>query len=275
MLENEKQPLISVIMGVYNDKKFLSKSIDSILNQTYKNFEFIICDDCSNDGSWNILKKYEAKDERIKIIKNEKNLGLASSLNKCIKISKGNYIARMDSDDISIKDRFQKQIEYLENNPEISVIGTNVYYIDNSDHRYSKSENKTLKEISFQDTVKQTMLVHPSVMMRKQVLLDVGGYTVNDLTKRAEDYDLWCKMKEKHYKLQNIVDYLLEYREDISGIKKRKYSYRIQESKLKRYWIKRAKMPCKYYIYAIKPLIVGLIPKTIYKKLHMMREVHE
>ena len=96
MREMNKEPLISVIMGVYNDQRFLKEAIESILCQTYKNFEFIICNDCSADQSTKILEKYKKIDNRITIINNKKNMGLAASLNRCIDISKGDYIARMD-----------------------------------------------------------------------------------------------------------------------------------------------------------------------------------
>ena len=119
--------------------------------------------------------------------------------------------------------------------------------------------------------MKQTSLIHPSVMIRKEALLSVNKYTVNELTRRAEDYDLWCKMKEKGMVLEIIGNYLLEYREDESGIKKRKYVYRIQEAKLKYYWMKRTGMTKYLFIYALKPLIIGMIPKKVYKKLHKRR----
>ena len=162
---------------------------------------------------------------------------------------------------------------YLNEHPETSVIGTNVYYIDNSSNRYSKTEFPHMKSISLKEAVKQTSLIHPSVMMRKEAILNVNKYTVTELTCRAEDYDLWCKMKEERMVLEIIGDYLLEYREDESGIKKRKYVYRIQEAKLKFYWMKRTGMTKYLFIYALKPLIIGMIPKKVYKKLHKRRVI--
>ena len=105
--------MISVIMSVYNDSKYLKDSIDSILNQTFKEFELIIVDDCSTDNSLEIIKEYALKDNRVKIIENNKNLGLAVSLNKAWKEAKYDYIARIDGDDICLLDRFEKQMNYL------------------------------------------------------------------------------------------------------------------------------------------------------------------
>ena len=173
-----KEPFVSVIMGVYNDQRFLKEAIDSILCQTYKNFEFIICNDCSTDQSSKILEEYKKKDSRITIINNKRNMGLAASLNRCIDVSKGEYIARMDSDDRALSDRFSIQVEYLNTHPDTSVIGGNIYYIDNSSNRYSKTELPHMKSISLKEAVKQTSLIHPSVMIRKEALLSVDRKSV-------------------------------------------------------------------------------------------------
>ena len=252
-------PKVSVIMGVYNDEKYLSKAIQSILLQTYKDFEFIICDDCSTDNTVQIISSFN--DDRIVFLQNEVNLGLANTLNKCIEHSKGEYIARMDSDDISLEDRLKEQVNYLEQNLEVAVIGTQAYFIDENDKRFK--EFKRPLKISFSDTVKKSNLIHPSTMIRKKILTEVSGYTINEMTHRAEDYDLWCKIAEKGYGLANLSEFLFEYREDINAYKKRKYKFRIEEFKIKSYWIKRANLSKINYIYALKPLFVGLIPSQI------------
>lgn len=255
-------PKVSVIMGVFNDELYLIKAINSILNQSYKDFEFIICDDCSTDNSVHLINSIY--DDRIVFLKNEKNLGLANTLNKCIKYSKGEYIARMDSDDISLIDRLKKQVEFLDKNLKVAVIGTQGYFIDENDKRF-KEFSRPL-QISFDETVRKSSLIHPSTMIRKEVLVEIGGYSVNELTHRAEDYDLWCKIAERGYKLANLPEYLFEYRETIKAYKKRKYKFRIEEFKIKKYWIKRANLSIINYIYAIKPLFVGLIPSKIMTK---------
>lgn len=256
---------ISVIMGVYNDAPFLEKSILSILNQTYKNFEFIICDDCSTDDSFEIIKKFKQRDNRIVVIKNEKNLGLASTLNRCLQFCNGEYVARMDSDDISLPDRFMKQVKYLDNHQEYAVLGGQVIYIDNQDIEYR--ESNFLINICNEDIVRQVCVAHPTTMIRKNVLVEVGGYTVSELTHRSEDYDLWCKIMSRGYNLHNLDDILLKYREDLSGIKKRKYKYRIEEFRIKNYWRKKMNYSFLYFIFALKPLFVGMIPFKLYKIL--------
>lgn len=122
--------LISVIMSVHNGEKTLKRAIDSIRNQTIQDFEFIICDDVSTDNTYKILNEYEEKDFRFIILQNEKNLGLAVSLNRCLEKSTGKYIARMDDDDISIPERFEKQTEFLIKNDEYAFVSSNAIVFD-------------------------------------------------------------------------------------------------------------------------------------------------
>lgn len=124
------KPDISVIMSVHNEERFLGASIESILNETYKNFEFIIVDDKSTDNSLEIIKKYQKKDKRIRIIKNEENIGLTKSLNRALKLAKGEFIARQDASDISKKERLAEQINFLKENSDYSVVGTDLYFIN-------------------------------------------------------------------------------------------------------------------------------------------------
>ncbi len=123
-----ENPKVSVIMSVYNGDKYLREAIESILNQTFTDFEFIIVNDGSTDNSLEIIESYD--DERIKTINNKKNIGLTKSLNKALKFAKGKYIARQDADDVSLPNRFEKQVEYLDSHPEVALVGTSVYLID-------------------------------------------------------------------------------------------------------------------------------------------------
>ena len=121
--------LISIIMGIYNCENFLRESIDSILNQTYTNWELIMCDDGSSDNTYMIAKEYEKNfPDKILVIKNEKNMGLNYTLNNCLSKAKGKYIARQDGDDISERNRFEKEIEFLESHPQYSIVSCNMFY---------------------------------------------------------------------------------------------------------------------------------------------------
>ena len=125
-------PRVSVIMGVYNinDKEVLQKAIMSILGQTFSDFEFIICDDGSTNNVLEMVKDIAGNDKRIKIIQNEENKGLAYTLNKCLEVATGEYIARMDADDISEKDRFEQQIKILDEKPEVGLVSSNIYFFN-------------------------------------------------------------------------------------------------------------------------------------------------
>jgi glycosyltransferase involved in cell wall biosynthesis len=185
-------PLVSIILPVYNGEKYLKETLDSILNQNYSNFELIIINDGSSDKSEEIILSF--KDARIVYIKNETNIKLIASLNKGINISKGTYIARIDQDDIVYKNRFKTQIDFLENNSEYILVGTDVDIISNL------TENKTSKKRYYSendDLVFALMFycpfIHPSVLIRKQVLDDNLLYYDEDFL-HAEDYELWTRM---------------------------------------------------------------------------------
>ncbi|MEH7577966.1 glycosyltransferase family 2 protein [Priestia megaterium] len=258
-------PKISVAMSVYNGEKYLKEAIDSILNQTYPDFEFIICDDASNDGSVDIIEEYIKVDKRIVLIKNETNLGLASSLNKCIWKAKGDYIARMDADDIAINNRFENQLKYLEFNSHIAFVCGGVYLIDEEGVWGERTSSMPLTK---ENVFKYQPIAHPSTMIRKSVLTEVQGYTVSSYTNRGQDFDLWCKIYSKGYIGENIGDMVLYYREDKDTYKRRLFKYRIDSSKMKKIWRRQLKLPLYYEIYVYKPIITGLIPQFLLENYH-------
>ena len=188
-------PKISVLMSIYNGEKYIFYSIKSILDQSYKNFEFLIANDCSKDNSLKIIKKFKNKDKRIKIINNKKNIGLTKSLNKLSKIAKGTFLARMDVDDLSHKDRFQEQINWFQNNPRKILLGTSGFKIDESGNiiknlNFSSSNHKKIiKKFTFNN-----FFLHSSTMFKKKNFLDVKGY--RNFFIYAQDYDLWCRMSK-------------------------------------------------------------------------------
>ena len=200
-------PKISVIMPVYNSEKYLKEATDSILSQTYTDFEFIIIDDCSSDSSVKIIEEYD--DNRIVFIKNEENLGVAKTLNRGLSICKGEFIARMDSDDISLPERFEKQLKYLEENKNTAVVSCGVQtFCDDkiiSETGWSNSEPAKIKK----DLFFSCAIAHPTVMMRASAIKEVGGYDPD--YNGVEDYELWYRVSEK-YDIASINDVLFKYR---------------------------------------------------------------
>ena len=257
---------VSIIMGVYNagDKTIIEKSILSIINQTYKDFEFIICDDGSTDNTLQYIKEIAVKDNRIKVIRNSKNIGLAYTLNKCIENSNSEYIARMDIDDYSRENRLQKQIEFLEKNPNYSLVGCNSFVFDKNG---IFGEMKMPEIIEKENFLFNNPIIHPTVVVRKKDLKSVGGYNTSKECIRVADYDLWMRMFTKGYKMYNLQENLFEYRRESNNCLKRKYKYRINEAKIRYKNYKNLHLLPIGYIYMIKPLIIGLIPYKIWRLL--------
>ncbi|UCH96417.1 MAG: glycosyltransferase [Candidatus Aminicenantes bacterium] len=204
------KPEITVLMSVYNGEKFLEEAIESILNQSLENFEFLIIDDGSTDKSPEIIKSY--RDTRIKLIQNNKNSGLVRNLNRGIARARGKYIARMDADDISLPTRLEEQYKFMESHRNIAVCGTWVTFIG---AKIDALENNVLKNPSNPEEIRcwflfNCVLKHPTVIIRKEVL-DREGYLYSEAFNRAEDYDLWARISGK-YDLSNLEKVLLKYR---------------------------------------------------------------
>lgn len=203
---------ISVIMSIYSEEEeWIRESIDSILNQTFSDFEFIIINDNPNrDKNNSLLTEYTRIDNRIIIITNEENIGLTKSLNKGLEIARGKYIARMDADDISLPTRFEKQVDFLDKNPEYIVCGTNiVYFGEKRKFTYSdwiKYENNEIKA----SLMFNSCFAHPTVMIRKSIL-EQNNICYDENYKQAQDYRLWETLSD-YGKYFNLREKLLKYR---------------------------------------------------------------
>ncbi len=259
--------MISVIMGVYNprNKETFNLALQSVLNQSYKDFEVIICDDASNQETRTMLEEIASFDCRVKIIHNDKNSGLAYSLNRCLEIAKGDYIARMDDDDISDLKRFEEECKFLDKYKDIDWVGCNANLIDSNGKIWGErilEEYPTTKSLLF-----NSPFIHPTVMIRSNVIRNAKGYDTSKVMRRAEDYDLWMRLYSMGYKGANIQKKLFSYREDALAYKKRKYRYRIDEAIVRYQGFSRLKLFPKAWIYVIKPLIVGLIPISVLKRI--------
>jgi glycosyltransferase involved in cell wall biosynthesis len=195
---------ITVIMPVYNCESYIEEAVNSILNQTYADFEFLIIDDASTDQTVSIIKKYG--DPRVQLIEKPLNTGYTNSLNYGLQLAKGKYIARMDGDDISFPERFAKQVSFLETNPETIVCGTS-YKIVGNDKKISIPENNEAIKLAL---LKGNCICHPSVMIRKEAI-DKFSIIYDTSKEPAEDYDLWVRLLS-FGKLHNLQDVLLEYR---------------------------------------------------------------
>jgi glycosyltransferase involved in cell wall biosynthesis len=209
-------PQVSVIMSVYNGSLYLREAIDSILNQTFKDFEFIIINDCSTDRTESILLDYASRDDRIVLINNEQNLGLTRSLNKGLAIATGEYIARQDADDISLPERLSEQVAYMASHPEVTFISSGVQYIDEQGQetwKYTPSCDPIVLRwhLLFYNPIR-----HSTVLWRRALVAEqVGDYDPTFIY--SQDYDLWVRIAEK-FSIQTLPLILVKLRWHESSI---------------------------------------------------------
>jgi glycosyltransferase involved in cell wall biosynthesis len=203
-------PLISVCMPVYNAERYVAEAVDSILNQTFSDFEFLILDDGSTDRSLEILRRYGDRDSRIRLT-SRPNRGLVISLNELVDQARGEFVARMDADDISLPERFQRELDYLRAHPECVVVGSRVRLIDSEGDSLcdwcTMQDHETI-DASFLEGKWGTWMSHPVVMMRLSTLLAVGKYRNLSM---MEDNDLFLRLAERG-RLTNLPEVLLKYR---------------------------------------------------------------
>lgn len=231
-LKRNDYPLVSIVMPVYNADQFLCQSIESILNQTYKNFEFLIFNDGSTDESLKVIRAY--KDGRIKVYHSEENQGYVQHLNRGIEMANGEFIARMDADDISNKNRIHKQIGFLQSNPEVGILGTAIRKFGVDGYKgwaFFETEHEEIKCRLFFNSA----FAHPSVMMRKEIFANFGP-RYNSSYIPAEDYNLWVDLINQT-KTANLPEPLVDYR-----ISKNQISQRISDLKLRNAGRAREKM---------------------------------
>jgi hypothetical protein len=200
-------PVVSVVMSVFNGQRFLRQAVESILEQTFCDFELIIINDGSTDQSASILDSYKSSDPRVQVYHQE-NRGLIESLNRGSNLARGKYIARMDADDIAVRDRLTSQIEFMEACPEVAVLGGAVEFIDEKDRVLRVAVQPLQHREIKRNLLESRFMWHPSVLIRKTAFLEVGGYRN---VPHAEDYDLWLRVAE-HFQLANLPKVLLKYR---------------------------------------------------------------
>lgn len=204
---NDQNPKISVIMPVYNGEKYLAEAINSILTQTFTDFEFIIINDASTDSTAQIINGFAKKDSRIRILTNKINLKIAATLNKGLNIAKGQYIARMDADDISLPHRLNLQVSFMDKHPEVGVCGSWLTIHETNKIWRPPQYNEQIKAM----LLFESCLYHPTIIARKTNIIDVGKYS--DEMFHAQDYDLWIKLLiSGDIKFANIAESLLRYR---------------------------------------------------------------
>lgn len=256
---------ISVLMSVYNADKYLTEAMDSILAQTYPDFEMIVVNDKSTDKSGDILKAFAQKDPRIVILENAQNLGLTRSLNRGLAIAKGEYVARMDADDISTPDRFQKQVVFLDMHPDYSFVSCIGRYIDeNGNPEQLRPFPETNEEI-YAMMPKVDAVMHPGVMFRRKDIAQIGNYCED--FRVVQDYDLWFRGMAAGYKFYNIQEPLVLFRRDESYNTRKSTAYRLVDYQVRKKGYRINKVPLHKRIYLLVPLALAYIPPKVVDKL--------
>lgn len=270
----QKNVKISVIIGVYNCADTLSEAMNSLLAQTYQDFEVIICDDGSKDGTRDIAQRYcDQYPGRFTLLINERNLGLNKTLNKCLHAAKGEYIARMDGDDISLPTRFEKEVAFLDANPEFAIVSTPMIFFDENGDWGKGTAIEYPQKSDF--NLHSPFFCHAPCMVRKEAYLTVGGYSEDPRTLRFEDCHLWYKMYAHGYVGYNIQEPLYKMRDDRNAFNRRTLKSRMNAVYVKYVGFKMLNMPWYMYIYIVRTfvmsLILGLMPEDLYHRLHRSR----
>jgi len=211
-------PEISVLMPVYNgcrnnSDSFLKQAIESILDQTFENFEFVIVNDGSTDGTIHVLNQYAARDKRIKIINNSSNLKIMKSLNIGLQNCSAPLVARQDADDISTTTRLEIEKKFLDDRPETVLCGTGMYVIDEGNHLIMEIQHPCNYQVLRNSLKNGCFFVHGSVMFRKDPIIAAGGYSTDQQYLHAEDYELWVRLAAK-YSVENIPNRTLYFHRD-------------------------------------------------------------
>lgn len=214
-------PLVSVITTVYNCDKFLEESLESIFNQTFKDYEIIIYDDASTDNTHDIIFNYLRKFKYIHVILDPKNVGCGEGRNRAIAKASGKYLAIEDGDDISLLERLEKQVEFMESNQDISFLGGHALQIDeNSDliediFNYPPKYNKDI--LTMASIKNANPMIDPTMILRKEAFEELGGYSLKEDRKLVPDFDLWLRAMVKGYKFHNLQIPLVKYRINSEG----------------------------------------------------------
>jgi glycosyltransferase involved in cell wall biosynthesis len=257
-------PRVTVVIPTYNVAERLDECIESIVKQTFQDWEIVACDDASTDGTWEKLRRWAEKEPRIRLLRNERNLRAAAARNRCLEIARGEFIALQDADDYSAPGRFAKEIEFLEAHPEYAFVGPAMACFD---ERGVWQELVQKAVPSRWDFILRPPFNHAAVMFRKPALDAVGGYRVARETARGQDLDLFMRLYAAGFKGYNLRETLYYYNEDRANFSRRKYRYRIDEARIRyRGYCAMGIMPWALPG-VLKPLAVGLIPTQLMRRL--------
>lgn len=253
---------VSVLMGIYNCETTLEEAVRSIQEQSYTNWELILCDDGSTDGTYEIARRIAQEDDRVILLQNAQNEGLNKTLNKCLAHAQGEYIARMDGDDACVPHRFERQVEFLESQQEYAIVSSPMILFD---EHGDWGETGVVEYPSAKDLIAGSPICHAPVMMRRECMTAVGGYTEDIRMLRVEDVNLWIKLYAAGYRCCNLREPLYRMRNDQNALNRRKYRYRVNSTYVRLKGCRMLKLGWKSHLQAFKPMVIGLVPAGLRK----------
>lgn len=252
---------VSIIMGVYNCGETLRDALDSIISQTFLDWELIICDDGSNDNTYQIAEEYcQNYPEKIILLKNAKNLRLAATLNRCAKVARGEYLARMDGDDISLPTRLAKQVAFLDSHPEYAIVGTYMRAFDEKGIRNIVPVKQIPQK---RDLALMTPFNHATILIRKNVFDELNGYLASEKTIQCEDVELWFRFYAAGYQGFNLIEPLYMVRENQSTVGRRTWRRSLAVARLNLQGINMLGLSWYYNLYALKPMLSMITPMCL------------
>ena len=266
----ESNPVISIIMGIYNCAETLKEAVSCIINQSFTDWELIMCDDGSTDQTYRVALeiKNNHPERKIIVLQNDKNRGLNYTLNKCLKQAKGDYIARMDGDDLCSPERFEEELKVFDSEPNISIVSTDMEFFDESGVWGRCCQ---LEYPQKEDFLHVNPFCHAPCMVKREAYLAVGGYPEDKRLLRVEDFHLWVKMYAAGYRGKNINKPLYQMRDDQNAYKRRKFKYRLNAAYANSVMIKEFDFPFWMNYLAVIPIVKGLVPKPVYSFFHKRR----
>lgn len=259
--------LVSVLMSVYNGAPTLEKAAASVLAQTYRNLELILCDDASTDDTWRIMQRIAAQDARVTVFQNKTNRGLGASLNGCLSRAGGEYIARQDADDVSDPDRIERTMDFLLSSGAPYVACGVRVFDDGGVWSTRQYPQKITKHIIAQ----KNPFFHPTMVFRRAVLEGVGGYSETPETRRTEDYDLVMRLAAEGVIGENLPEILYSVYEPKEAYLRHNAKTRLCEVRVRARGLRAMGSPASDYIYLVKPLIMACVPRGLMRSLKRLQ----
>ena len=251
----------TVLMAVYNDETFVEEAIKSVVLQLTDDIEFLIIDDHSSDRSSIILKSYESQYPQVRVIRNEKNQGLGYCLAMGTEMAKGKYVIRMDSDDICLPNRFKKQINFLEQNPEVDILGGGAIEIDENGEK-GRLRTMPLHHEQIANTIWTCPLIHPTVTFKRDKILFAGNYQPQP-SRRQEDYELWFRCLKVGLIFTNLPDVLIYYRFTSKSQSKQRLKQAICQAQIGWKGCQMLKSPLWQYLAVMVPILRAIFPPEL------------